>query len=860
MRKTFLLFFALLMVNTIMMAGANDLLWDYTSANIPTSGPDNGLYYASYVNDAAGTNLGLHGVKLNSSGYAYFEKAAVPGTLRLTFSNRKTATEYCVDVCHGSLVNGTPTKGALIATSAKTQGPETVSLDLDATVTGVYICRNTSAEGVLCKIEFIETVARNFTNFEMVMASMSAEYDFSSLPADVSASGTFSSDQHGYRNFTITVPVDGTVKFTIGDCRYGNQPIAVKNHAGATIASLTYPGAECYGASHPEAVFTYLYVGGADTLTFGPIQYCNYFAAEATEVRPATLTYRDQNGNVLAKYDMYEGDAIGEVPDSLNAKLTIPEGMAFRGWKYPTMALVKPTDALTGNTTITAHVTPIEHATVGSHYKFTLNSSTDYMTDHEMISATGSAAYHDSKHGWCFQNGAEMLLVVSPKAYVSVGLCEESNTSDQIIRNQAGDSVATMHVVKKNNEGATADGALCSFYYANTANAVDTLHFVFTTTSYIHSVEVYNVAAPLTKVGHVYDVESGDAGSLMMACAALQDGDTIRLHDGIYDFGETCLTSISANRITVIGESMNGTIIKNAPDAKIESIDKTATILNTGTGNVFENLTIQNALDYYKANNGRAVCLWDKGDKTACYNVRLLSYQDTYYSNKPGQQCWFEDCEIHGTVDFICGSGSVYFYNTLLFCEKRNANGGGSDCITASNSQTARGDKGYVFDRCTIQSECPTVSLSRTWNDQPQVAFLLTTLDMSKGNFSLADDKIQRWTISGMNNCDPYDFSEYSTMDAEGNVVSPASNVVNFWGNADKAKETIIGYEAAEAKTYTHFFTDWAPARNYVAFPAPMVDALDEVEAESVVRKFIIDGQIVIERDGIRYNALGQKM
>ena len=79
----------LAMISLVVKAGENDLCWDYTNANIPTSGPDNGLYYGAYVNDAAGTNLGLHGVKLNSSGYAYFEKAPVAGKLKLVISNRK---------------------------------------------------------------------------------------------------------------------------------------------------------------------------------------------------------------------------------------------------------------------------------------------------------------------------------------------------------------------------------------------------------------------------------------------------------------------------------------------------------------------------------------------------------------------------------------------------------------------------------------------------------------------------------------------------------------------------------------------------------------------------------------------------
>lgn len=857
MRKTFL-FSLLMMVASIVMAGENDLLWDYTSANIPTTGPDNGLYYGSYVNDAAGTNLGLHGVKLNSSGYAYFEKAAVAGTLKLTISNRKNTTEFKVNVSHGTREGSTCTKGELIAVTAAAQGPEVVSVELDAATVGVYIDRNTSAEGVLCKVEFIETVARTFVDFEMKMASMASDYDFTTLPAGVTASGTFSGDQHGYRGFNITVPVDGAVKFTLGDCRYGNQPIAVKNRLGATIATLAYPTAGCYADNDNdrEKVFTYLYTGGVDTLSFGPIQYCNYFKAEAVEVKPATLIYRDQNGTKLAEYEMLEGDAIGAVPDSVFAKVVVPEGQKFRGWKYANGKLIQPTDELAGNTTISAAVSAIELPATGTHYKFNLASATDYMSDHDLIAGTG--AYHDGTHGWLFGNGQEMTVIVSPKAYVSVGLCKYSETADQVIRNAAGDSVAVMQTEKN----TTADGALCSFYYANANNEVDTLHFNFTTTSYIHFVEVYNVAAPLNKVGHVYDIAAGDAGSLMMACAQLQDGDTILLHDGVYDMGETALTTISANHVVVSGESMDGTIIKNAPSVKNEGIGTTATILNTGNDNIFENLTLQNALDYYSVGTGRAVCLQDKGTRTACYSVKMLSYQDTYYSNKPGQQCWFEDCEIHGTVDFICGSGSVYFYNTLLYCEKRSKDGSGQDCITANCSQTAQQDKGYVFDRCTIQSECPVISLGRAWNDQPMTAYLLTTLDMSAGNFALTDNnKIVRWTKEGMNVV-ANNFAEYNTMDVDGNVISPASNsVAFFYKETTNTMETIIDYTAAEAKSYTHFFREgWAPARNYVAFPAPASTSVETIEEAAQAVKFVENGQIVILKDGVRYNALGQKL
>ncbi len=871
MRKTF--FFALLtMVSAFVMAGENDLLWDYTQA-APSANPDNGLYYESKVNDATGTNLGLKGIKLNSSGYAYFEKAPVAGTLKLTISNRKNNSEFKVDVYHGTLVDGKPTKGTLIATTDAAQGPQTVTVELDETVTGVYICRKTSAEGVLSKVEFKETVARTFQDFEIDLT----QDPIGKLPAGVTQvsysqhASYYHGTDHGWCWVAFKFAVDGPVKVSLGGCQFAAANSAYVcsakkdlNGDGKIDEADTYrlgfidtQAAGCYDSAKGTGIATWVYnYEEADTLIVYCGQYCPYIKVEACEFIPdITITYFDQNGKKLGVDTIVPGSAFA--PKFTKADLTIAEGSAFRGWKTNAGIKLNEGDIVNEDLVLNASVTAIEQATTGTHYKYDLTKNSFYMEDHELLAGTGKQ--HGSGHGFVFSNGQEMTLVVSPKAYVSVGLCTFTNTSDQVICNAADDTVAVMHVIRNGEEGATADGALCSFYVESEAQ--DTLHFKFTTTSYIHSVEVYNVAAPLNKVGKTYDIPAGDAATLMMVCNILQDGDTILLHDGVYDLGETVLTTISASQVVVKGESMEGTIIKNAPDAKIEGISTTATILNTGSDNIFEHLTLQNALDYYKADNGRAVCLQDKGTRTACYSVRMLSYQDTYYSNKPGQECWFEDCEIHGTVDFICGSGSVYFYNTLLYCEKRSKDGSGSDCITANNSQTATADKGYVFDRCTIQSECPVVSLSRTWNDQPQVAYLLTTLDMSKGDFALSDgSKIQRWTIDGMNNCLPHDFSEYSTMDTEGNVISPASNKVQFFGKAENEKETIIDYDAAEAKSYTHFFRNgWAPARNYVAFPKPTTTLMETTVGSNKPVKVFHNGQLLIIHNGVAYDLLGNK-
>ena len=285
---------------------------------------------------------------------------------------------------------------------------------------------------------------------------------------------------------------------------------------------------------------------------------------------------------------------------------------------------------------------------------------------------------------------------------------------------------------------------------------------------------------------------------------------TIYLPNGVYDLGELTLTAIEANNISIIGESMEGTIIRNAPDYRLESIAKTATlrIANDVEGTYLQNLTLENALDYYKNNNGRAVVLWDQGTKTICKHVRLLSHQDTYYSDCVGAVKYFEDCEIHGTVDFICGDGTVYFKNTLLYCERRGGNGGGVDIITASKASAD--DRGYIFDGCTIKSECPVISLGRAWREQPRCVFLNTVFDYSAGEFEVTDKKIQRWTIEGMRVL-PDLFGEYNTKDIHGCVISPKTNNITFtFHDTSKTMNTILSPKQAKAYSLNAVFGTWA--------------------------------------------------
>ena len=806
-------------MSVAMMAGENDLLWDYTEG-APSSNPDNGLYYESKITDGPGKNNGLYGIKLNSSGYACFKKAAVPGKLKLTFGPRSGSNAADIQVWDWD--GTTPGKGSTqYGTTGQQTELGTQIVELTAEQNNIYLCRGANVEACLQKIQFVEDVARTFVDFEMIMCNMTEEYDFSTLPVGVTASGTFNTDQHGYRNFTITVPVDGTVKFTIGDCSYGNQPIAVKNNAGETVATLNYPQAGCYknDDNNKNNVFTYIYMGEADVLTFGPIQYCNYFKAEATDIMPCEIIFKDQNGAELSRVKTYEGANLEALPD----ESVLPElcdSCFFRGWFYTNNKKAKVGDIINGNTTIQAKVTPLEVATVGSVQTYNFADQTFYPEDHETVEVHGGA-FHDATHGWYFTGNESMFddlgdvkgvinVSVAGKAVIVITACTYSeNGTIEVLEN--GEWPGTSFEVTKNS---TPDGTEFVVEYPN--ENPTRLTILLHNKQYIHKVVVYNVEDFMEKdeTTGFYMVPPGDVASFLMALVQAQEGEKIFLPRGTYDLGETCLTTISKNNISIIGESMEQTIIKNAPDASKESIDKTATIkINKNvSGTYLQDLTIQNALDYYKNNNGRAVALWDQGTKTVCKNVRLLSYQDTYYSNLIGAVKYFEDGEIHGTVDFICGDGSVYFKNTELVCEQRSTSGGGSDALTASNADAS--DKGYVFESCSvryaddIQGTLPVVSLGRSWNNKPKTVFLNTLLAdnlvMTK-DASAQKDKIQRWTLGAMNAL-PEKFGEFNSKNEAGEVVSPASNNVTFvLGTNEKQMETILN--ADEAATYTMDYT-----------------------------------------------------
>lgn len=307
-------------------------------------------------------------------------------------------------------------------------------------------------------------------------------------------------------------------------------------------------------------------------------------------------------------------------------------------------------------------------------------------------------------------------------------------------------------------------------------------------------------------------VKAGDAQSLLQALEqagkmnpdSLSERLFILIPNGYYDLGETVLTPILGHNLALIGESMEGTIIRNVPALADESISKTATLLNRGVNTYVQDLTLKNDLDYYHSGPaGRAVCWQDKGDHAMFKRVRMLSHQDTYYSHSEECQHYFEDSEIHGTVDFICGAGDVFFSRCLIVTEKFIPGGSGHNVIAAP--RTSSSPWGYVFHGCTIRSHESPFHFARGWHTHPRCVWLNTTLEAPE---LLQPERFDPQSIRSAE-CE---FGEYGTVDMDGNQLTPATNHLHIVGSeGERDVQTTLSEEDARRFTLRNIFPNWKP-------------------------------------------------
>lgn len=236
------------------------------------------------------------------------------------------------------------------------------------------------------------------------------------------------------------------------------------------------------------------------------------------------------------------------------------------------------------------------------------------------------------------------------------------------------------------------------------------------------------------------------------------------------------MTQVTRPKVSIIGQSREGVMVWNKPI--VEGIGYTATIHVARAEDFYaEDFSMENRFPYWSSMGGgsgagRAVVLWDQGKRTTMKNVSMMSWQDTYYSSNvdTDYRGYFENCQIGGVVDWICGNGNIWFEKCDLVVRDRSGNN------LAAPSQDANQQWGYVFNECNIVPEFPlsqtqnlkdkTWTLARPWANSQEQSPACTFIHTRMGVLP----KDQGWGSMGSGAL--LRFHENHTMDAGGTMLS----------------------------------------------------------------------------------------
>lgn len=560
------------------------------------------------------------------------------------------------------------------------------------------------------------------------------------------------------------------------------------------------------------------------------------YVINATQKPDYTVTFANlSNGTTVGTRSVEKDAALGDLSEMLSSVAAdgVVRGLyaretytASEGQRFYYYRKVTADEIITSDNTFYVIATPNETSTIRNEYFFydhinTAANTRFYPEDHEGIEFTGGA-YHNAEHGWKFGAGNSIRLITNGNSsQINIRMCA-SNTAD-INYTTSNGKTGTIAVAGKKED---IDNA----FVVEGAQWVD---LQMTGDTYIHAITVTNRLDEVLKQENGYlSVAAGSAEGYLAAIEqANTNGDTrIFLPNGTYDLGKRVLTTIHSDNNSIIGESMEGTIVKNAPDVLGEGINLTATLRNYAQDLYLQDLTLQNAMDYYNSPSsaGRGVVILDQGNRTICKNVAMLSYQDTYYTKNNSAKLYWEGSEIHGTVDFICGGGDVMFKDTKIVVEPRTKNGTGACTITAPTTST---QWGYVFDGCTIDNKAQSYNLGRSWQNTPKCVYLNTKMNQQPS---------PRWTAAGMNGLDPKVFAEYNSTDLEGTDVTPAAGTTMKFTNKNTVLTIVLTAEEAAQYTTANIFGSWAP--DAIAAQLEISDA--EAAAPEAEAIYLVDGQI----------------
>ncbi len=323
---------------------------------------------------------------------------------------------------------------------------------------------------------------------------------------------------------------------------------------------------------------------------------------------------------------------------------------------------------------------------------------------------------------------------------------------------------------------------------SNTAGKMKKTGRMAAAAALILAAAVSGAAAARKKLDFVVGVD-GDFKAAMAAAAkgaSAANRFILFFPDGEYNIGGLTgdanqKSTFTTSNVSFVGQSEDKTVVYNKSVS--EGIGITATLYFNGANDLYlQDLTIMNRAKYGDVasynETGRHVAVQEQGNKLIYKNVRLLSTQDTYYTK--GKRTYWEGGQIHGTTDFICGDGDVFFNGVLLWEMKKSA-------ISAPSTTTSWG---YVFKDCVIDGTVTEFVLGRSWNTAKAV-FINTTMKKLPSAAGWGDPM----------NSNPQLFAEYRSRNASGALIDLSQRRKSYTSGSTVQLNPVLS--DADAAKYT---------------------------------------------------------
>ncbi|KAJ5946751.1 Pectinesterase catalytic [Penicillium verhagenii] len=235
---------------------------------------------------------------------------------------------------------------------------------------------------------------------------------------------------------------------------------------------------------------------------------------------------------------------------------------------------------------------------------------------------------------------------------------------------------------------------------------------------------------------YVVDATSGPYKNVTAAIAALpSDGNeyTIYVKAGTYN-EQISITrtgkTILRGETTFENDYTQNTVTISYSNGELTSAgeDESTPVVNAknsdGKGLAIYNINFQNT---YPQTTNTAALAADFYGYVQAYGCSFIGYQDTLLANKGTQV--FSNCYIEGSIDYIWGFSTAYFYQSVIATNTAGA------CVAAMSRASATATGGYVFDSCVVTytstygSTYEDTWLGRPYSEYSRVVYMNSYLD-----------------------------------------------------------------------------------------------------------------------------------